>query len=299
MRRYPLAILLLILFAGTAAYAQTEPVSADDFVNRGKARIAKRDREGAIRDFTRAIELNPRHANAYHQRGFLRHEDGDWDGTIADYSKVIELSPHFAAAFCFRASAKYFKDERDGAIADATRAIEIDPKYADAYGLRGSARHGKRDLEGAIADYTKAIELNPKLALAYTLRSLARKETGDLEGALADNIRVLELRPKERQGLVDSMWIFMYMGKGEGAYKNAVDSLRQQDLTDGLHWTSTHTVIAGYLGLKQSRKDAEARAFLDEWSKRADSSRCPQACGSFEMRSRHPNCSSCRPLLTR
>jgi Flp pilus assembly protein TadD len=42
------------------------PTSADDFNERGLAKIAKSDLDGAIADFTRAIELDPKQAAVYY-----------------------------------------------------------------------------------------------------------------------------------------------------------------------------------------------------------------------------------------
>ena len=42
---------------------------SEDYYNRGVARLDKREHDLAISDFTKAIEKNPRFANAYFYRG--------------------------------------------------------------------------------------------------------------------------------------------------------------------------------------------------------------------------------------
>ena len=84
---------------------------------------------------------------------------GDLDGAIADYTKAIELKPDDAGAYNNRGNAKQTKGDLDGAIADYTKAIELKPDDAGAYCNRAAWRKAKGDLGGALADYNKAIEL--------------------------------------------------------------------------------------------------------------------------------------------
>ena len=97
----------------------------------------------------------------------------DWDGAIAEFSKAIELAPTDTRAYNTRGMAKKNKGDLDGAIADFSKAIELDPKDAWAYFNRGMAKMTKGDLDGAIVDCSKAIELNPKYAWAYNYRGRA------------------------------------------------------------------------------------------------------------------------------
>jgi len=95
----------------------------------------------------------------------------DDDGAIADFTPAIELDPKAAQiAYRNRALARNLKGDADGAIADYDRAIELDPKNADAYNNRGNIKKSKGDLDGAIADFTSAIGRNSNLAVAYKSR---------------------------------------------------------------------------------------------------------------------------------
>ena len=46
-----------------------------------------------IRDYTRAIERNPKDSEAYRLRGYAKYQHEDWDRAIADYTRAIELDP--------------------------------------------------------------------------------------------------------------------------------------------------------------------------------------------------------------
>ena len=176
---------------------ELDPKLAIAYNNRGNAEKAKGDLSGAIADYNRAIELDPKHASAYYNRGNVKDARGDLDGAIADFNLAIELDPKDADAYTNRGRCKEAKGDLDTAIADYNRAIELDPKFAIAYNNRGNAKKkAKGDLDGAIADYNRAIELNPKYGSAYYNRGNAKEAKGDLDGAIADFKRATELDPK-------------------------------------------------------------------------------------------------------
>ncbi|MEO6862081.1 MAG: tetratricopeptide repeat protein, partial [Microcoleus sp.] len=60
--------------------------TAEEFYNQGVAKYNKRDYQGAIEAYDRAIKLNPNYVDAYVGRGNARDDSGDRQGAIADYS---------------------------------------------------------------------------------------------------------------------------------------------------------------------------------------------------------------------
>ncbi len=129
-------------------------------------------------------------------RGIEKAKNGDLDGALADFNRTIELNPRDDAAYYNRAQAKRLKKDTVSAIADYTRAIELGSINPAAYNNRGNARAENNDQEGAIADYTRAIELKPDYARAYYNRAVARKEKGDANGAEADFKAAQKLDPE-------------------------------------------------------------------------------------------------------
>jgi tetratricopeptide (TPR) repeat protein len=176
---------------------QLDPKDAAIYNNRGLAKQAKGNLDAAIVDFNRAIQLNPKDAVACSNRGNAKRDKGDLDGAIADYNRAIRFDPKYAYAYYDRGLAKKQKSDLDGAIADYNRVIELDPRFAKAYCDRGVAKRRKGDLDGAISDYNRTIELDPKYAIAYYNRGNAEYEKGDLDGAIADYNRGIELNPKD------------------------------------------------------------------------------------------------------
>ena len=139
-------------------------------------------------------------------RGIEKGKQGDLDGAIADFNRAIELNPKDDAPYYNRAQAKRLKKDTAGTIADYTRAIELGSTNPAAYNNRANARADNNDWDGAIADYTRAIELKPDYARAYYNRAVVKKDKGDATGAEADFKRAQELDPElvSKESVADS-----------------------------------------------------------------------------------------------
>jgi tetratricopeptide (TPR) repeat protein len=157
--------------------------SDGDLVNRGIEKAQKGDLDGAIADFDRAAELNPKDDAPYYNRAQARRLKNDTAGAIADYSKAIELGSTNPAAYNNRANARSANNDRDGAIADYTRAIELKPDYARAYYNRAMLKKEKGDAAGAAADFKRAQKLDPKLVSEGSAAdSSSKADTANGEG---------------------------------------------------------------------------------------------------------------------
>lgn len=223
MQRTSLFLILIWTLAVPVFFAQTTDA---EFYDRGSARLVKGNLDGAVADYSKAIELNPKHTEAYYNRGRAYSVKGDFAAAIADYSKVIELDAKHAGAYYNRGSGRFVKQDLDGAMADYTKAVELDPKHADAYHNRGYARYLKGDLDGAIADLTKAIELDPTKASAYTRRGFSYYRKKQYALAVADFNKSISLDPNYEEtyfGRASTRWSLNDLGGAIEDYTKYID----------------------------------------------------------------------------
>lgn len=119
--------------------------------------------EDAIRAFTQVIQIKRDYtvvAVVYTNRGLAYYNKGQYDQAIKDYNKAIEIDPGNAVAYINRGFAYRNKGQYDQAIKDYTKAIEIDPGNADAYYNRGfTYLMNLGDKIMGCADWKKACEL--------------------------------------------------------------------------------------------------------------------------------------------
>ncbi|SRR6266540_831193 len=211
-----------------ALEVKRNPTEASSYNDRGMAKHKNGDFDGAIADFTHAIELNPKFSEAYYNRGLAKKQKGDLDGAIADYNRVIEMNPKnpkYARAYCDRGVAKRRKRDLDGAITDYTRTLELDPKYAIAYFNRGNANDEKGDLDGAISDYNRGIDLNPKDSKAYSYRADVYSKKKQYDAAIKDIQKAVKLDPKNGQYYLDLGWYQLFNRKPREAIAASLKAL--------------------------------------------------------------------------
>ena len=157
----------------------TAPKASDLFIQGGDKYI-KGDFKGAIVDYTEAIRLNPRYAEAYGTRGIVRYLLFDYQGAINDYNLALKINPNDAQAYNNRGLARSDSGDYKGALADFNQAIKINPKDPQAYYNRGLVHILLEDKQGAIADFKQVITLNPDSSAQYS-------EIKDLLYALSNN----------------------------------------------------------------------------------------------------------------
>lgn len=188
----------ILLAAGISILASDgiAQTTARDYCNRGVARQKKGDLDGALADFSQAIELNPQDSTAYNNRGLAQMAKGDLDSALADYDRALQISPRNFQIRTSRGIARQRNGDLDGAIADYDIAIKLWKTYVPAYRNRANVKMAKKDFDGALADYNFLLAINPKDASAYYNRSLIATAKGDPDAARANFNRAIKLDPK-------------------------------------------------------------------------------------------------------
>jgi serine/threonine-protein kinase len=176
-----------------------DPKNAQAHNNLGAALYAKGDLDGAIACWKKALGLAPKYAYAHSNLGTALKDKGDLGGAIACYQKALGLDPKKAYAHNNLGNALMAKGDLGGAIACFQKALDLDPKNAQSHYNLGNALMAKGDLDGAIACYQKALHLDPKNAKSHTNFGISLAAKGDLDGAIACYQKALHLDPKLAQ----------------------------------------------------------------------------------------------------
>ena len=158
----------------------------DAFCRRGIASIDKRDYEPGIADLERVIRATPDHVEAWLWCAKGHYLRADFASAIKEFTKAIALEPNNKQGYNDRGAAYTQTRDYAAAISDFDRAIRLDPKFHEAYLNRGTARLAAGDLAQAVADLSMAIQLDRQSATAYRLRSMAYDRMGWAEKAAGD-----------------------------------------------------------------------------------------------------------------
>jgi tetratricopeptide (TPR) repeat protein len=92
---------------------------------------------------------------------------------IGYLNKAIEKNPKFAEAYNNRGNAHRDLNKLQKAFADYNKAISLNPNYVHAYNNRGNIYYDLKKYKLAVNDYNKTIKLKPDFRLAYLNRGLA------------------------------------------------------------------------------------------------------------------------------
>lgn len=112
---------------------------------------------------------------------------GDWQGCVDAATRALALQPAHAEALANRGAALRMLGRPEEALADYDRALATAPDSADAHNNRGVALGALNRHPEAIEAYTRALALRPSYDRARFNRALSRLVTGDFEGGWADH----------------------------------------------------------------------------------------------------------------
>lgn len=179
---------------------EINPRYADAYVSRGKTYVAKNDPDLAVSDYSEALRIDPRNALAFNSRGDLYRIKGDNDRAIADFSDAIRLDPKNSFAYRNRGYLYEVKGDRRRAISEYNEALRIDPNDALARNNRGNVYLKMAQYDRAITDLSEAIKHDPAFGAAYTNRGIAHEARGDTAAARNDFTVAVTLPEKYANG---------------------------------------------------------------------------------------------------
>ena len=174
--------------------------------DRGFFRLAAKDLDAALTDFSESIRVNPT-ASAFNNRGVAYRSKSENDLAIKAFDEAIRLDPKDATYFYHRGIVYKDKGDQDRAIEDFDEVIRLDPKNGEALTYRGHAYFTKGDYDHAIKDFDEAIQLDPKDITNYKFRGDAYAKKGARKQAHDDYAKAMSMHPdaEERKVIQDAM----------------------------------------------------------------------------------------------
>lgn len=196
----------LLTILAIAISATTFGQTAQENYNKGNEKSNSQDFAGSIKDYDKAIKLDPKYTDAYYNRGSSKSYLKDYNGAITDFDKAIELRPGFVNAFTNRGVTKLKLNDAKGAIQDFDAAIILDPKNTLAYFMRGQVKLQSGDNDGGCTDIKKAKELGDTRTdkfLNQYCGGATVKESLMLDWPESENWKVGDDQENEQQHVID------------------------------------------------------------------------------------------------
>jgi tetratricopeptide (TPR) repeat protein len=168
------------------------------YVNRANGYDANGDKNSALLDYNRALELAPDNAGIYYNRGALFVTQENYDSALKDYNAALRLNPGYVAALSNRGRLFAYMHDHSAAVADYSEAIRLEPS-ALLYQERGSVYVQQHQFQHALDDENAAIRLDSSVGLAYFFRSMAYGGLGAGDKATVDAQTAVRLDPSLAQ----------------------------------------------------------------------------------------------------
>ncbi len=129
----------------------------------------------------------------YSNRALYHRENGDMDKALRDFTKALTINPKKASTLNSRGKLYFDTNKLPEALVDYNKAIENDPKLSEAYANRGATFARMGDNQKAMADFNKCIELDPEFKNGYLNRSLLYAQAQQYDMAIKDYDSYLKL----------------------------------------------------------------------------------------------------------
>ncbi len=175
-----------------------KPSFVDAYCNLGSVLANKGDLDGAEEAHRTAVRIDPTHAQACSGLGaFLCDNRKDYDGAITAFRRAIELGLTDGRAHFNLGNALRERGELDEAITAYRQAIVLDPKDGKNHRNLGGTLWQAGRLEEAAAELQIALQLDPNSAAAHISLGSVLADSGDPDGAIAQFQQAADLQPNE------------------------------------------------------------------------------------------------------
>ncbi len=134
----------------------------------------------------RALELDPRLAEAHATLGLIAQYWYKWADAEQSYRKAIELNPRYPTAHHWYALLLMFQGRIPEAYAETDRAYRLDPTSPIINNLVATTRMFGRDLDGAVEALRKTLEISPDFGVSHATLGEVHAVQGKYAEAFAE-----------------------------------------------------------------------------------------------------------------
>lgn len=230
---------------GLVGCTESEQTKRDRFFLKGNEALKMRQWDEAIREFDKALAVDPQFAQAYNNRGVAKIEDGKAPEAIQDYNQAIAIDSFYWDAVFNRAYAYEETGRLEQALQDIRRAkghfpdsayvhfyegllLSQQRKYAESeLAFLQSLRWDSANLETRVnlatlaffqqrleeskAALLQILKVNPQQVDALNTLSQVYLKAGDFQNALITINEALRLMPSEAYFLNNRGQVFLQM----------------------------------------------------------------------------------------
>ena len=204
---------------------------------------------------TKALAIDETDADAHVVMGLVAHwYDWDWVKAEQEFKRAVELNPKHAEAHVFYAYLLSALGRHDEALTIARRSLQIDPLSSLTNFSVATALVFNRRWDDAIEHLRNAIELDPNYWFHHSYLGRAYEQKGMMPEAIAAFKRAFDLDSEQSENWAGLAHAYAVSGKKTEAQK-VLDELLKNP-TKNIN-VSPYNVAVIYAGLGDSEKSLE------------------------------------------
>lgn len=179
--------------ADFTAALEHDPFDPDNQANRGYLKLLQYDFAGAGDDIRKGLFWQKAHPRSEYMLGLLYYSTGRYSDAVAQIDKARAAGFTGNEAFITKARSLYYLGTFESAAREASEGLQAFPALIDLIEIRARARLARRDYAEALADAEAVVQATPRSGRAYATRGAVRLAMKDIPGATTDADKALEL----------------------------------------------------------------------------------------------------------
>ncbi len=165
------------------------------YTRAARAYVKAGDYAGTQRQCLKALELNPRNAEAHHLLGMAMFGRNQYEEATSHLLEALRITPQDVEVLVHLGAVYSARGMTNEAVSTLQRSLQLDPNNASAYFNLGVATYRLGRKREAIKYWSRAVELAPQDHDAHYNLAVALEQEGDARRAIEHYQKTVQLKP--------------------------------------------------------------------------------------------------------
>ncbi len=202
------------------------PNSGQGYYNMGIAYAGLGDMDAAVREYEKAVQIEPTFPDANNNLGNILLARGMIAEAMDHYRAELTLNPNHALAHNNLGSAYSRLGKQEEAESEYRRALEIDPDYVDAQNNIAISLAAQGKYAEAVAGFERVLRLKPDHYRARCSMAEALTSEGKLQDAMENYEEVLRIDPGDYEAQNNYGLVLAKVGRVQEAISHFEEAIR-------------------------------------------------------------------------